>query len=160
MKLYPLGSKVSYPLNQSWKMCSQGFSRARSRVSAQSFCFIVELSLVQQQASPSPSVHCVGPHGPEPCGQMQGSVPHVTGEPGAQEDQEHQEGGLPLFRSLNTKSPCACSAHAYMPILGNALFLGMSDRQAPSHITQTLLGMRPLSSPFPQQYAGIRPGEC
>lgn len=118
---------------------------------------MVEFSLVQHQASPTPSVHCVGPHGPV---QVQGSVPHATGKPGAQKDQEHQEGVLPLFRSLNITSSCACSDHAYLPILGNALFLGMSDRQAPSHITQTLLGMCLLSSPFPQQYAGNRSGEC
>lgn len=61
---------------------------------------------------------------------------------------------MSLFRSLMTCSSPDYSDYTYVSTLANALLPGMTDRPAPSHNTQTLLG-KPLSTiPFAQPSVG------
>lgn len=61
VKLYPLVFKVTFPLIQSWKRCSWGFSKAKRTANVQSSHSMVEMSPVEYQVSCNLLVHCVGP---------------------------------------------------------------------------------------------------
>lgn len=63
--------KSPFPLKQSWKVGSLGFSRVKNKAGVQGFHSMVERGPAEHQANFSSSVHCVwGPCGREPRGRM------------------------------------------------------------------------------------------
>lgn len=92
------------------------------------------------------------PHGQGPHGQMLESVPPATtGIPRQLEGQDLKVKSIPLSRSLNIPVSCPCGDHAF---LATDLLPSVIDQKAPSHVTQTLLGMCLLSNPFPNNMRG------
>lgn len=126
VELHFLGCKVPFPLNQSWKRCSWGLSRARNRVRVQSFHFMVELT--QHQASSSPSVHCVCVHMAlvpvSECRVWEHCKPGVR--PSSKSRREYK-GGTSFFQELMyLRFPTLSVA---TPILANDLLLSVVESQ-------------------------------
>lgn len=128
-------------------------SRARRKASSQNFHPLVELGPAQHSASHSPIAHCVGPHGFEPCGQMQRSQEKYALCNKNSKGLENTRGQerTPLFRRLNISN-----LHSLTWPMSSSQ-VSLTYKYLP-YGTQTVLGMClffPCPVPFPRDLGGI-----
>lgn len=150
-----LVSKVPFSLKQSWRRCSWGSWRAKSKTSVQSFHSLVKLGSAQPQANHSPLVYGWGAH---LAVAVWASVEH--GSTCFSKSQESKRASGKGSLSAQEFVYFRFSAFAVAtPILVNALFSGMTIRQAPSHVTTPCWACVYWPVPSPR-ISGDRPGEC
>lgn len=138
-----LDLQILFPLVQSQKVCSWGFSKAKGKVNDQIFPSVVELGPSQHHTNSCPSVHCVGTTWPCAMWVHAEQCTHCNKWARSPGHRRAPRKGTPLFRKFKYLKLHALAVAT--TILANDLFAGVID-------SQVLTDSQVPTSPSPRLY--------